>query len=168
MGWGGGGSQHHRRLLLPIQATLQGGVTVGFPSHSWAYVMCALKEVRAPGCGARGLVLWPKLYFSLCPCMVSHAWTVSGTLYIHKGNVEKDLFSYTSVFSPKGAGTRGPVVGSPAPAWSEPPLRVLSLSALDHLFPAGVASIHILHHHFQADVAHGLPPPSCSPAYLPF
>lgn len=32
-GWAGGGSQHHRRLLLPVQASLPGGVTVGFPTE---------------------------------------------------------------------------------------------------------------------------------------
>lgn len=84
------------------------------------------------------------------------------------GNVKKELFSYLSILSLKGASTRGTMVWSLAPALSEPPPCALSLSALDHYLPAGMASIHILHHHFQADVAHSLPAPSCSPAYLPF
>lgn len=42
-------------------------VRVGFPSHSQACVSGALNEVRAPGRVLKGLLLWPKSYFQLCP-----------------------------------------------------------------------------------------------------
>lgn len=109
-GWAGGSSWHHQRLLVhPGRASRRGEGGLSLPHGG--YVTCPLNEVQAPGYVTPGLVLWPKLYFSLCPHTVSITCLDCKRCSIHShGKCEEELFSYSSILSLKGATTRGTMV----------------------------------------------------------
>lgn len=111
-------------------------------------------ESGLPGMALKGLVLWPILYFHLCPHTVSVTCLEYGWCLIHSHRDVRKEFSLPKIqlthFLTDGLWDQGDCHLKSSSSFSEPPACVLSLSAHEHLPPAGMASTHIAHHHLPA------------------
>lgn len=111
LGWAATAADVTGRSFVPLQTLLPGWGRAGFPSHSGAYVTCPMNAVQTPGYGSQAEFFDLSYTFIFVLILyLSQAWNVRGAGYIHMGDAKKELFSYSSIFSLKGARTQGTVV----------------------------------------------------------